>query len=145
MNASQEQTVFESDCHATLQFWTPRMTCYNGDTTASLRVLDTLTDVGLSVCVRVYVCVSVSEASSLTLLQSTPGFYMTNCQNVGLTNLWGVSLPSSTTQSTQYSLISITLRPKCFEHTKSNPKTEPMFVQCNLWHFIKAGGKSKYR
>jgi len=50
------------------------------DTTASLRVLDTLTDVSLSVCVRARacVCVSVSEASSLTLLQSKPSFYMTN-------------------------------------------------------------------
>jgi len=144
MNASLEQSVFESDCHLALEFGTTRMTCYMA---IQLLLLGSLTPSQMSVCARACVCAWVracvrywSEFTDATAVH-TKRLYDKQCQNVGLTNLWGVSHPISTTQ---YSLISITLCPKCFGHTQANPKTEPLFVQCNLWHFIKAGGKSKY-
>lgn len=134
------RAVFESDCHLALEFGTTRMTCYMA---TQVHLSGSLTPSQMSdcACACVRVCTLLRRVHWCDCSPHQVSTYQT-VSKCSPYELWGVSISSTTT--TQYSLISITLCPKCFEHTQVNPKTEPLSVQCNMWHFIKAGGKSKY-
>jgi hypothetical protein len=115
MTTSWELTVFESDCHLTLEFGPTGMTCNKARrhsfNSQGPRHPHRCQPVRVAcVCVRFW---NMFTAVHIQFLHDR------QCQNVGLTNLWVVSLPSSTTQ---YSLIFITWCPKCFEHNTGKPR-----------------------